>query len=63
MTEDRKATFETIDSMQLRGDYEGLREIAQYTLDAIANDDEPLNIRIPGLADLVSGRTEANYEE
>lgn len=42
MTEDKRTTFETIDSLQLRGDYETLNEIAQYAIDAIANDGEPV---------------------
>ncbi len=46
MTEDRKVIFDEIDSLEQCGDYEGLRDIAQYALDAITNDGEPLDIRV-----------------
>ena len=40
MTQDMDATTETIDSMQLCGDYDGIREIIQYAVAAIVNDGE-----------------------
>lgn len=47
MTEDLKATYETIDSLQLAGNYDEIRQIAQYAIDAIVNDDEKLRLRLP----------------
>ena len=38
MTEDLHATYETIDALQLRGDYEEIMQIAKYAIDAVAND-------------------------
>lgn len=46
MTEDRAATYETLDSLQMRGDYDELRQIAQYAIDALLNDQEPLELRL-----------------
>jgi hypothetical protein len=47
MKKDLKATYETIDSLQLAGDYEEIQQIAQYAVDAIVNDDEKLRLRLP----------------
>ena len=40
MTEDLQATYETIDALQLRGDYFEIMLIAKYAIDAVANDME-----------------------
>ncbi|MDR1521106.1 MAG: hypothetical protein LBU23_13335 [Planctomycetota bacterium] len=45
MTEDLEGAYQTIDSLQLRGEYDAIRELAQYAIDAILNDCEPLNLR------------------
>jgi hypothetical protein len=47
MTQDLKSTYETIDSLQLAGDYEEIQQLAQYAVDAIVNDDEKLRLRLP----------------
>lgn len=47
MTEDLKATYETINALQLAGDYEELNQLSQYAVDAITNDDEKLRLRLP----------------
>ena len=39
------ATYETIDTLHLEGDYDELHQIAQYAIDAILNDEEKLSIR------------------
>jgi hypothetical protein len=44
---DTAATYETIDSLQLAGDYDEIRQIAQYAVDAIVNDEEKLRLRLP----------------
>lgn len=41
MTEDRKAVFETIDSLRQQENYIGILEIAKYALDSIYNDYNP----------------------
>ena len=45
MTQDLKATYETIDALQLEGDYNELRQLAQYVIDAITNDGESLYVK------------------
>lgn len=47
MTQDLKSTYETIDSLQLSGDYDEIKQIAQYAIDAIVNDDKKLRLRLP----------------
>jgi hypothetical protein len=47
MKKDLKATYATIDSLQLAGDYEEIQHIAQYAVDAVVNDDEKLRLRLP----------------
>jgi len=44
MSEDKPSTFETIDSLQLQGDYESISEIAQYAIDACLNDGEAIKL-------------------
>ena len=46
MTEDVRAVYETLDSLQLRGDYNELNQIVQYAADAIVNDDEVLTLQM-----------------
>jgi hypothetical protein len=45
MTEDLESAYQTIDSLQLRGEYDKIRELAQYAVDAILNDGAPLELR------------------
>ena len=47
MTEKVRAAYETIDSLQLQGNYAELNQILQYTVDAILNDCEKLTLELP----------------
>jgi len=50
------ATTQTIDALQLAGDYEQIEQIAQYAIDAITNDEEGACIKIrPGGIVVVKG--------
>ena len=42
MTIDMDATTETIDALQLAGDYEGIREVMIYAAKALLNDGEKI---------------------
>ena len=44
MTIDMDATIDTIDSLQMRGDYDGIREIVAYATAALVNDGEPITV-------------------
>lgn len=55
MTQDKKATYETLESLQLQGDYEELHQIAQFAIDAIVNDGEVLRLRLPTNMQKVEG--------
>ncbi len=46
MTEDVRAVYETLDSLQLQGNYNELNQIVQYAADAIVNDDEVLTLQM-----------------
>ncbi len=46
MTEDVRAVYETLDLLQLQGDYNELNQIAQYAADAIVNDEEVLTLQM-----------------
>jgi len=39
-------TYETINQLQLNGEYEDLNEMAQYIIDAIRNDGEEVLVEI-----------------
>lgn len=43
MTEDLKATYETIDSLQMQENYDELRQIVEYATAALKNDGEKIN--------------------
>lgn len=47
MTENLSATYATIDSLQKRGEYEEIEQIAQYAIDAAVNDEYKIKIRFP----------------
>jgi hypothetical protein len=47
MTQDLKSTYETIDSLQLTENYDEIKQIAQYAIDAIVNDEQKLRLRLP----------------
>ena len=44
MIEDVRAVYETLESLQIQGDYEELNQIAQFAIDAIINDEEELTL-------------------
>ncbi len=48
MTEDLKTTYETVDSLQLRGEYAAIQRIAQYAVDALANDGQLVRLLVNG---------------
>jgi hypothetical protein len=45
-TIDLPATYETINQLQLNGEYEELNEMAQYIIDAIKNDGEKVLVEV-----------------
>lgn len=45
MTIDLFSAYETIDSLQLRGDYSELRQIAEYASAAIRNDGRRVKVK------------------
>ena len=47
MTIDMDAVTETIDALQLSEKYDEIREIIQYAVSAIINDEQPLDIIPP----------------
>jgi len=49
MTIDMGATTETIDALQLQGDYDEIREILQYAVAALMNDGEVVGDLIPNI--------------
>ncbi len=50
MTEDKETVYQTIESLQMQGDYEELNQIAQFAIDAIINDEEELTLN-PAIID------------
>jgi len=60
MTEDIHTTYETIDSLQLSGNYSELKQIAQYAIDAIINDGRYLRLRLPTNIRKVTGTEDRN---
>ena len=43
------SAFRAIDERQLAGDYDAILEIAQYAIDAIANDGESVCLRLQAI--------------